>query len=65
MTWTDFEVVAAHWKENEQFKRFLPAAIVLRVDTDKPLCYTYKLRGRAVFWVKPGSKPGTFKWGIR
>jgi hypothetical protein len=63
--WSYYYEVKPDWKLHEVICRHLPANVNPRPKTARPWDYQFRLARGAILWVKPGSRPKTFKWGIR
>ena len=63
--WTYFDKVKPDWQENEIIAQYLPADISPRPKDSRPWHYEFELGKGAVFWVRPGNRERSFKWGIR
>lgn len=63
--WTQFQNTEPNWIEHPAFQPYLPADITPRPKNIKPWEYEFILKAGAAFWVKPGTRPKTFQWGIR
>ena len=63
--WTYYNEVKPDWQENEIIAQYLPADINPRPKDSKPWHYEFKLGKGAVFWVRPGKRERSFKWGIQ
>ena len=63
--WTYYEEIKPDWQENGIIAQYLPADINPRPKDSKPWHYELNLEKGAVFWVRPGNRERSFKWGIR
>ena len=63
--WTRPTAVGEDWRVHSQIQPHLPAEISLRPNRTGPWEYEFALRGGVVLWIKPGTRVGTFKWGLR
>jgi len=62
---TRFREVGPDWVEHPAVKPHLPADILPRPEPSGPWDYEFPLANVAVLWVKPGSQPQSFRWGLR
>lgn len=53
------------WSEQTLINAYLPASVALRPQVEQPWAFSFRLRRGAVFWVRPGTREGTFEWGLR
>jgi hypothetical protein len=63
--WTYYDELAPDWTPHELICKYLPANVDPRPKDGTSWEYEFRLAKGAILWVKPGSKPKTFKWGIR
>jgi hypothetical protein len=63
--WTYYDEVKPHWQENKIIAQYLPANIDPRPKDSEPWHYEFNLAKGAVFWVRPGKRERSFKWGIQ
>ena len=63
--WTNYEKTEKEWKLNEKIQPNLPATVNPRPENSTPWNYEFMLLNNTILWVKPGSLPRSFKWGLK
>ena len=63
--WTYYDKIGNDWKINEKIQTFLPATIKPRPKDCQPWNYEFRLLKGSMLWIRPGTRPRTFIWGVK